>query len=885
MGHNRNLADYAHHFDGTHIDLGSGNIETQGVLTYEDVTNVDAIGIITARAGVKVPDNQKIFLGTSDDLWIYHDGVNSWVKDVGTGSLYIDSNGSGVIFSKNSAAEKTAAFYTDGAVELYYDNSLKLSTAAGGVNVAGNINLNSADGYEIRLGANNDLKLYHDGTDSWVDTSTGDLILRSTADDVILRGTDDVIIQTDGSDNAIICNNNGSVDLHYNAAKKFETTSDGVEVTGALDLSAIDASISDTATDIFVYDTSKDSDGGAWRHRTQYTSWYNETLNTATRGSRKEFPAVAVIVSTTTKVTIYDGDDPDLPMWMVFNATTTNGINNTQLLQYSGQSGYPTAALNGVLMLGQRTSGDNWGNPIVNFISEYIVRIDPQGGEGGVFNGGVAQRHDNIGFNSPGKLRLNDSRINAVAMTVQPNAPIDPATGLPTPTIALAHKAGIAVIHDVNNGTVYDINTDASVGAYVDFLDFYNGTNIVCSWGTVSAGNRNTYTYNILNQTADHTADDVEIRNARYVDSTTGGGAYIYYAQGEARITKVLGLKDNTFIMVPNSYTPALTLIDEDTRIDAGGMSAFIHTDYNTGWMPGRTRLAALSSTSTTDLTNGQTDTDRSPKNNHLTVTGTISKTAVGTGSDLVYYSGYSSSNYLTKNGIEAPGTGDFSVSAWVKPTSLSGGGYFHLFSLGTSSTGGQGSSTGFVLKFTTTTSATSYGISPYFFNGDGGNNQGTYNANNYVPLLSWGHIVAMRRNGVPYIYINGKKVQTGNSWTTNITDTYLTVFHGIGYGEHGGFCHTSLLRYSLTAPSDRQVQRMYDDEKMLFQDNAKATVYGSSGVTDLVRALAYDEVNDTYHVATPNGRSDFRGLRRINNTTTAVTTAISAHDGLIVEQ
>ena len=144
---------------------------------------------------------------------------------------------------------------------------------------------------------------------------------------------------------------------------------------------------------------------------------------------------------------------------------------------------------------------------------------------------------------------------------------------------------------------------------------------------------------------------------------------------------------------------------------------------------------------------------------------------------------------------------------------------------------------------------------------------------------MLWG----MRRNGVPYIYINGKKVQTGNSWTTNITDTYLTVFHGINYGEHGGVCHTSLLRYSLTAPSDRQVQRMYDDEKMLFQDNAKATVYGT--VSSTVNALAYDEVNDTYHVATPNGRSDFGGLRRINNTTTAVTTAISAHDGLIVEQ
>ena len=882
MGHNRNLADYAHHFDGTHIDLGSGNIETQGVVTFEDVSNVDAIGIVTARAGVKVPDNQKIFLGTDSDLEIYHDGSNARIRNT-TGQLWLQSD-NGIRFVDSDVNESTARFTDNGAVELYYDGSLKLSTAAGGVNIAGNINLNSADNYEVRFGANNDLKLYHDGTDSWVDTSTGDLILRSTADDVILRGTDDVIIQTDGSDNAIICNNNGSVDLYYNTAKKFETTSDGVKVTGNLDLSAIDASISGTATDIFVYDTSKDSDGGAWRHRTQYTSWYNETLNTATRGSRKEFPAVAVIVSTTTKVTIYDGDDPDLPMWMVFNAGN-NGINNVPLLQYFGQNGYPTAALNGVLMLGQRTSGDNWGNPIVNFISEYIVRADPHGGEGGIFNGGVAQRHDNVGFNSPGKLRLNDSRINAVAMTVQPNAPIDPATGLPTPTIALAHKAGIAVIHDVNNGTVYDINTDASVGAYVDFLDFYNGTNIVCSWGTVTAGTRNTYTYNILNQTADQGADDTVIRNARYVDSTTGGGAYIYYAQGEARVTKVLGLKDNTFIMVPNSYTPALTLIDEDTeRGDAGGMSAFIHTDYNTGWMPGKIRLAALSSTSTTNLTNGQTDTDRSPKNNHLTVTGTISKTAVGTGSDLVYYSGYSNTDYLTKNGIPAPGTGDFSVSAWIKPTNLNGG-YFHLFSLGTSSTGGQGRSTGFVLKFTSNTSATSYGISPYFFNGDGGNNQGTYNANNYLPLNAWGHIVGMRRNGRAYIYLNGKLVQTGNSWTTNITDTYLTVFHGIGYGEHGGVCQTSLLRYSLTAPSDRQVQRMYDDEKMLFQDNAKATVYGSSGVTDLVRALAYDEVQDTYHVATPNGRSDFRGLRRINNTTTAVTTAISAHDGFIVEQ
>jgi len=87
----------------------TGNVSIAGTLTYEDVTNVDSIGIATARTGIDVTgghidlvDNSKIRVGTGDDLQIYHDGGNSWVKDAGTGTLYIDSDGSGVIFSKNS---------------------------------------------------------------------------------------------------------------------------------------------------------------------------------------------------------------------------------------------------------------------------------------------------------------------------------------------------------------------------------------------------------------------------------------------------------------------------------------------------------------------------------------------------------------------------------------------------------------------------------------------------------------------------------------------------------------------------------------------------------------------------------------------------------------
>jgi hypothetical protein len=74
----------------------------------------------------------------------------------------------------------------------------------------------------------------------------------------------------------------------------------------------------------------------------------------------------------------------------------------------------------------------------------------------------------------------------------------------------------------------------------------------------------------------------------------------------------------------------------------------------------------------------------------------------------------------------------------------------------------------------------------------------------------------------------------------------------------------------------------MYEEEKILFQENSKATLYGSS---DAVTAAAFDDTTNIFHAGTSAGRSEFRGLRRINNTTTAVTTAISASNGLVAEQ
>ena len=99
-------------------------------------------------------------------------------------------------------------------------------------------------------------------------------------------------------------------------------------------ISQIKTVISQGAADVFVYDTRKDTDGGAWRHKCKDKSWYKEPLNTDIRGSRREFPAVAILVllenagsNTGIDFIIYDGDQPHCPMWMVCSFNVSNGTN------------------------------------------------------------------------------------------------------------------------------------------------------------------------------------------------------------------------------------------------------------------------------------------------------------------------------------------------------------------------------------------------------------------------------------------------------------------------------------------------------------------------------------------------------------------------------
>ena len=153
------------------------------------------------------------------------------------------------------------------------------------------------------------------------------------------------------------------------------------------------------------------------------------------------------------------------------------------------------------------------------------------------------------------------------------------------------------------------------------------------------------------------------------------------------------------------------------------------------------------------------------------------------------------------------------------------------------------------------------------------------------LPYLTTTHFAFVRSNGVAYLYIDSVQKSSSAS-TQDITNTSANLI--VGYDsvandsawDLGG--SLALLRISATAPTAEQIAKIYRDEKVLFQENAQATLYGTS---DAVTALAYDDTTELLHVGTSSGRSVFQGLQRVDNTTDAVGTAISASNNLVVEE
>ena len=385
-------------------------------------------------------------------------------------------------------------------------------------------------------------------------------------------------------------------------------------------ISKIKAKTSDTAVDIFVYDTRKDSDGGAWRHRTQGTSWYTEGASSI-RGARKEFPTVAIIIAETTQITIYDGDDPNCPMWMVFN----RGADASPTSLWDGNNGNNCTAIsakNGLVMWTTHTAG-SYG---ADFIGErWIYFYNAANTCGYRDNGkGIADRNNAVSSRTAMLERFTGyARYHAhrdIAMTVLPNARVDNVTGLPSPTVAVATDEGVDILQSNKVVSGYRDNHGGSYNQvmYVDFDTETNAVIFSADYGD-GGGGAGQYKLNVLPPENQH---PYEISTAVGTLSNTYTG-FQYHSRrvqtgGNDTVPKIRGNYIRGLISAgyakygiitgdsPTTFYPTVyNLIREYDGVDtlqnptypSLSQIAYIGSDYNSGWLFSDVRGAFLADT------------------------------------------------------------------------------------------------------------------------------------------------------------------------------------------------------------------------------------------------------------------------------------------------
>ena len=168
-------------------------------------------------------DNDKAAFGsaTNGDMVILHNGTDS-IIDNQTGNLFLRS---GSTHLQSATGENKIVAEADGAVELYHNNTKQFETTGDGAKLTSGSHFDFHDNSRVRLGDSSDLQLYHDGNHSHLTSSTGNL--RILAD-----GAGELVLTSKAGEEAIVCAQDGSVELMHDNSKKLETTSSGVTITG-----------------------------------------------------------------------------------------------------------------------------------------------------------------------------------------------------------------------------------------------------------------------------------------------------------------------------------------------------------------------------------------------------------------------------------------------------------------------------------------------------------------------------------------------------------------------------------------------------------------------------------------------------------------------------
>ena len=123
-------------------NLRTNFLEVSGISTFS--------GDVVLDANLDLQDDDKILLGTGDDLEIYHTGSHSFIVDSGTGDLYIRAS-AGYVQDVANANQTWLKFNSAAGVEAHFAGNKKLETTTNGVTVTGSVTATSFSGSGANL--------------------------------------------------------------------------------------------------------------------------------------------------------------------------------------------------------------------------------------------------------------------------------------------------------------------------------------------------------------------------------------------------------------------------------------------------------------------------------------------------------------------------------------------------------------------------------------------------------------------------------------------------------------------------------------------------------------------------------------------------------------
>jgi hypothetical protein len=245
-------------------------------VTVKNDADATVFTVPTGTDDILFPDSAKAMWGAGSDLQVYHDGSNSYVADAGTGTLNLLGN---QVLIKNAANDETMLRCVENSdVELYFDNSEKLATVTGGVNITGDLTASGTVEPAGDTAAGDDAAIGYTAAEGLILTgqgSTSDITVKNDADGTVFTvptGTDDILFPDDakamwgaGSDMTLHWDgtdghltvagtlnidgsgetmatfvDNGAVTLYYDNSAKLATVTGGVNVTGELEADSLD---------------------------------------------------------------------------------------------------------------------------------------------------------------------------------------------------------------------------------------------------------------------------------------------------------------------------------------------------------------------------------------------------------------------------------------------------------------------------------------------------------------------------------------------------------------------------------------------------------------------------------------------------------------------